>query len=72
MVEMRVNDFFGERLQGSPSRYQLSEDLGAVALRLDHPLDTIELPDDFAEAGFERLRLFFWMRVMNVGHAGRV
>ena len=50
VLHVGMNQRLGQRLEGFPGRNQLHEDLGAVAVRVQHPLDGVQLADDAADA----------------------
>jgi len=59
-----MNELFGERLDGTTSGNELSEDFRAVAVLVEHFLDPVQLADNFAEAQDVGLPLFSGMMVL--------
>lgn len=72
VVEVGVNDFFGEGLEGFAGGDELGEDFGAIALALDHALDAVELADDFSDAGLEGFCFFLGVMMEVVCHGGEI
>ncbi len=57
MLQVGMNQIFGQRLEGLARRDKLHEDFRAVAVLGQHPLDGVQLADDAANAQFLRVPL---------------
>ena len=49
MLRVRMNQLFGQRFQAAPGGDKLHENLRAIAVVRQHPLDGIELTDNFPD-----------------------
>ena len=72
VVDVRVNQFFGQRFQATTGGNDLRENLRAVAVLFQHPLDGPELADHFADTQNGGAAFFFWMLMVFVSHTARV
>ena len=72
MVDVRVNQLFRQRFQAATGRNDLREDLRAVPVLLQHPLDCAELAGDLANPDNGSAALFLRMLVTFIGHAARI
>lgn len=72
MVRMSMDQLFSERLQPASGGDDLHQNLGAVAVFIQHPLHRVELSDDFADADNRRSALPFRMVVVIFRHIGSV
>lgn len=65
LVDVSVNDFIPEGLQGPPGGDDLHKDFGAIRVGEHHALDALELAADFMEPGDERLLLAVGVDVLH-------
>lgn len=62
VVKMAIDELLRERLDRFTRRHQLSQDLRAIAVFVQHALDRVQLTDDLADSHLESL--LFALRVM--------
>ena len=72
VVDVRVNQFFGQRFQAATGGNDLCEYLRAIAVLLQHPLDGTELADNFANADNGSATLFLGVLMMVIGHDAKI
>ena len=72
MMRVGMNQLFGQRFQPAPGGDNLREDFRAVAVFVQHPLDRVELTDNFAHPDNRGAALLFGMVMMVFGHGGSI
>ena len=72
MMRVGMDQFFGQRLQPAPGGNDLRQDFRAVPVFVQHPLDGVELADDFAHADNRGAALLFGMVVIVFRHGGSI
>lgn len=68
VMNVRVNQFFGERFQAAPGRYDLGENFCAVSILLQHAFYGMKLADNLPDSDNESALFLFWM----VMHSGSI
>jgi len=71
LVEMRLDEFFRKRLQNAAAEIILSQDLRAIAIRLQHLFNALKVPHDFSssQVATRRFILRVTMRMRAREHA---